>query len=450
MRIIVYIKKFFTGAGIISLCTLGSYIAGLIRDRQFAHLFGAGRELDIYNAAFIIPDLMLTIFVTSALSPAFIPLFTSLVTKKEKEQADQLGSTVIIMAVAVVVVLGLLCALFMPVIAPLIAPGFSGEEQKQLINLSRLLMLSPFLIALSSAFGAMLVSYKSFIAYGLSPMFYNIGIIGGTLLVPWLGIYGVVLGTLVGAFLHLLPRAISLRSEPFSFTGKVNIKDIHFRKMLKLMIPKLIGHPVEQLQFLSFTRIATLLAVGSVTAVSFARNFQSVGVSLIGISIAVASFPVLAAHWADKRIDQFKKEMLRSLGTILIITVPAAIGLYILSDIPIRIFLGGGKFSDENILLTAKILSAFALSIPFESAVHLLARAFYAQKNTVIPVALSVVGLVISVSYAFLKSPTSGAVAIAHGFALGSAAEAIILFIILWKRTPQLDKGGNTRHHLQR
>ncbi len=440
MRIIVYIKKFFTGAGIISLCTLGSYIAGLIRDRQFAHLFGAGRELDIYNAAFIIPDLMLTIFVTSALSPAFIPLFTSLVTKKEKEQADQLGSTVIIMAVAVVVVLGLLCALFMPVIAPLIAPGFSGEEQKQLINLSRLLMLSPFLIALSSAFGAMLVSYKSFIAYGLSPMFYNIGIIGGTLLVPWLGIYGVVLGTLVGAFLHLLPRAISLRSEPFSFTGKVNIKDIHFRKMLKLMIPKLIGHPVEQLQFLSFTRIATLLAVGSVTAVSFARNFQSVGVSLIGISIAVASFPVLAAHWADKRIDQFKKEMLRSLGTILIITVPAAIGLYILSDIPIRIFLGGGKFSDENILLTAKILSAFALSIPFESAVHLLARAFYAQKNTVIPVALSVVGLVISVSYAFLKSPTSGAVAIAHGFALGSAAEAIILFIILWKRTPQLDK----------
>lgn len=437
MRIPLYIKNLFTSAGIISICTLGSYIAGAYRDRLFAHTFGAGRELDIYNSAFIIPDLMLTIFVTSAVSPAFIPLFTGLVTNKEKEEANQLGSTVLILAVGVVVTIGILCAIFMPWIAPVLSPGFSPDEQVQLVHLARLLMISPLFIALSSVFGAMLVSYKTFIAYSLSAPMYNIGIIAGTFTVPWFGIYGVIGGTLLGAILHLLPRAIWIRLMPFHFTGRVKLKDIHFRKMLKLMLPKLIGHPVEQLKFMAFNRVATLLVVGSVASLSFARNFQSVGVSLVGSAMGVAAFPVLSAHWAANKIGEFKKEMLRSLYIILLFTIPAALVLYALSDVPIRILLGGGKFTNEHVLRTAQVLSIFAFSIPFESAIHLLARAFYAQKNTAIPVMLSVIGLIVSAGYAFLKAPTSGLIAVPYGFLLGSMAEATLLFLILMKRLRQ-------------
>lgn len=431
-------EKFATGAAILSITTFLSYVIGLIRDRIFAHQFGLGRELDLYNASFIIPDLLLNILVSSALSAAFIPIFTNLFTSGEKEKANELANTVLHGAVFVILVSGILAAIFMPFLARFIAPEFSAVEHEQLINLSRLMLISPVFMAISSSLGAMLISYKTFLPYGLSPIFYNFGIIAGALAKPWFGVYGLVLGTLVGALFHLLPRLFAIRKSAFSYHFSVKLRDKNFLKVIKLMIPKMIGHPVEQLTFLSFTRIATTLAAGSVTAVSFARNFQSVPVSLFGIAFSVAIFPMLCEAAGKSDRENFLKNFWKALRDILIFTVPSALGLYFLSALPIRIFLGGGNFSDENILRTAGVLSVFALSIPTESLVHLLARSFYALKNTIIPVIFSAVGLVVSVSFAYYQSKNLGIAAIPYGFFLGSAAEVVLLAIFLHQRIKTL------------
>lgn len=431
-------ERFTTGAAVLTITTFLSYVIGLLRDRIFARTFGAGRELDLYNASFIIPDLLLNILVASALSAAFIPVFTGLVTQGEQERANTLANSMLHATLFAIFIAGSLAALFMPQLSKFIAPGFTETERETLISLSRLMLISPLLMTLSNFFGAVLISFKRFLAYGLSPIFYNMGIIAGALTASWFGVYGLVLGTLFGAALHLIPRITAIRSSVYHYARVLQFRDANFKKVIKLMIPKMIGHPVEQLTFLGFTRIATVLAAGSVTAVSFARNFQSVPVSLFGIAFSVAIFPTLSECAAKGDRGNFLKSFWKALRDILIFTVPSAIGLYLLSDLPIRIFLGGGKFSDENILRTASVLSIFALSIPTESLVHLLARAFYALKNTIIPVALSVLGLIISISFATYQSKTLGILAIPYGFFLGSFIEVILLTILLRQKLKTL------------
>lgn len=418
----------------LTITTFLSYVTGLLRDKMFAHTFGAGRELDIYNASFIIPDLILTMLVSSALSAAFIPLFTSLNTQGQKEKANELANTVLHSATLVILLFGGTIAIFMPWLSGLLAPGFNAEEQHSLVNLTRLMLVSPLLMAVSSSLGAMLVSFKRFLAYGISPVLYNLGIVAGTLTVAWLGIYGLVLGTLFGVLLHFLPRLIAIRKTQFKYYFKINWKDPNFLKMLVLMLPKIIGQPVEQLNFMAFTRIATLLAAGSVTAISFARNFQSVPISMFGIAFALAIYPTLAECAAKSDKEGYVKNLKKAARNILLFTIPSAIALYFLSKFAIKIFLGGGKFTDANIIQTATVLSAFAFSIPTESLVSLLARAFYALKNTLIPVVFSVLNLIISVTFAYYQSKTIGIVAIPYGFFIGSTVEVVALYVVLnWK-----------------
>lgn len=431
-------ERFTEGAAVLSILTFLSYITGLLRDRIFAQTFGAGREMDLYNASFIVPDLLLTILVTSAISAAFIPIFTSLYTQDKKEEANELANTVIHGAFFTVLAAGSIAAIFMPQLAKFIAPGFTGEERETLISLSRLMLISPVIMAISSTLGAMLVSFKKFIPYGLSPILYNFGIIAGTFTTPWFGIYGLVLGTLVGASLHILPRFFGIRLSHFRYSFIVKWRSKNFIKLIKLMIPKMIGHPVEQLTFLGFTRIASLLAAGSVTAVSFARNFQSVPVSLFGIAFSLAIFPVLAEAAGKSDRESFLKNFWKAFRNILLFTIPSAIGLYILSDLPIRIFLGGGRFDEESIMRTAAVLGIFAFSIPTESLKHLLARSFYALKNTIIPVSISVLGFAISVSFAWFRWREIGIVAIPYGFLLGSLTEITLLGLFLKLRVKKL------------
>lgn len=424
-------ERFAEGAAVLTITTFFSYLTGLLRDRLFARTFGAGTELDLYNASFIIPDLLLNILVASGISAAFIPVFTSLLAQNEKEKANRLANTMLHSACAIVIIAGTLAAIFMPWLVDLIAPGFSATQKETLMNLARFMLISPLIMAVSNTFGAMLVSFKNFLPYGLSPILYNIGIIGGIYLFPWLSVYGLVAGTLIGALFHLTPRIFAMRAKTFKYEFRVKLRDANFIKVIKLMIPKMIGHPVEQLTFLAATRLATTLIAGSVTAISFARNFQSVPVSLFGIAFSVAIFPTLSECAAKNDRGNFIRNFRKALRDILIFTVPSAVGLYFLSDLPIKIFLAGGKFSDENVLRVASALSVFALSIPTESLIHLLARSFYALKNTYIPVLFSLLNFLIFFAFASYELKNLGILAIPYGFFLGSLSEVLMLGFIL-------------------
>lgn len=204
------------------------------------------------------------------------------------------------------------------------------------------------------------------------------------------------------------------------------------------MLPKMFGHPVELITFWGFTIIASTLATGSVAVMNFARNFMSVPVSLIGITFSTTAFPVMAKAIADHSEEDFKKILKNSFWLILGGSSLAALVTFIIKEPLIELVLGGGNFTDEAIRRTALTLGFFTLAIPVESLRHLLARAFYATKNTITPVIMSIIGLTIAVGGGYLLKPALGITAIPISFALASFIEVVLLLALLPRRLRQL------------
>jgi len=191
---------------------------------------------------------------------------------------------------------------------------------------------------------------------------------------------------------------------------------------------------VEPMTFLFFNAVASGLAAGSVTAVSFARNFQSVPVSLVGVAFALAVFPALSSAYATGDRAGFLRLLRTNLASIAVVTVGATIGLVVLGELAIRVLLGGGAFGERDVTLVATTLAAFALSVPFESLSHLLSRAIYATHHTILQVIASLAGFGITVGSTLLLLDGAGIVAIPLGFAIGQAAKTVLLAIALWVR----------------
>lgn len=427
-------NKFMRGAAVLSITSFASYILGLIRDRLFAQTFGASADLDTYNAAFIVPDLLLNILVAGALQAAFLPLFSSVFSKKGKEAAQEFASSVLNIALLIVLIAGTIATIFFPYLSSFIAPGFSSEQKDTLINISRLLLLSPIIFAASNTLGTLLISQKRYLAYGLSPVSYNLGIIAGTLFLTsvW-GIYGVVCGTIGGALLHLSVRIIGFHRISFHLRPMIRLRIPEMKQLFFLMLPKMVGHPAEQLSFLAFTNIASTLAAGSISILSFARNFMSVPVSLFGIAFATAAFPLFSEAALLDSLETFKSYFRDSLKKILWFTVPSALFFLFFGYYVVKILLGGGAFDEQAIRLTASVLGIFAFSIPLESISHLLARAFYALRNTLLPVVFSLIGLGLAVVVASLLANSLAILALPFGFLVGSLGKVALLSIFLPK-----------------
>ena len=282
----ISVAYFRSPRAILVVTTFASYALGLLRDRLFARTFGAGQELDAYQAAFLLPDFLLNFLIAGGLAAAFVPLFLEAKTKDPKEAVCFARTTATVSALFMLAV-GILLFLFAPSLTRLVAPGFSGEAQELLVRLMRVLAFSPTIFAASNALGGVLIAENRFLTYGLAPVFYNAGIIVGTfLLAPSLGIMGVAYGTIGGALLHLGVRLVELKKLHFPIRPALHIDLPQFIPFLRLALPKMFGHPAELATFWGFTALASTLGVGSIAILNFARNFQSVPISLIGISFA--------------------------------------------------------------------------------------------------------------------------------------------------------------------
>jgi putative peptidoglycan lipid II flippase len=425
---------FRRGATLLTSLTLASYALGLVRDMVFARVLGAGRLLDTYNAAFIIPDVLLNVFVAGALAAAFVPIFTHLLAREQRAEAERLAATMITGAPIAMAIIGIAAWIFMPLLARLVAPGFTGSDMELLVHLSRLMLLSPILFALSNTLGGVLVSIERFVGYGLSPVFYNVGIIAGAFLVAPLGPVGLVIGTIAGAALHLTTRIIALLNSNFRPHGPISWRNPDFQQVLKLMIPRMAGQPVEQLTFFLFTNLASTLAVGSIAVLSFARNFQSVPVSIFGISFATAVFASLARAAAHDDDAGFLRTLREAAKPLAGVTLAAMLFYIFLGKFVIAVFLGGGRFGSSEVAATATLLAWFSLAIPSEAFIHLLVRAFYALKDTWTPVFVSVPGLALIWLLARGLMPSMGINGLGLSYSIAAFLEVIALWLLLLRR----------------
>ena len=424
------------GAALLSALIFASYVMGLVRDRIFAQTFGAGPELDAYNAAFVLPELLFDVLVEAGLAAAFIPIFVKLrATNADPEVANRFGRTILTLGVGVMGVGSLVLLVFAEAFTGWIAPGFAGEQRELYVGLFRVMLVTQVLFAASLTLGQVLLAEQRFFWYGLAPLLYNAGIVAGTIaLGGTLGIFGAAIGAILGAAVHLGSRFIGLRGSSFRIRFGWSAPRASVREFIRLTIPKLASQPVEPVAFLFFTNVASGLAAGSLSIFNYARNFQSLPVSLVGVAFAIAAFPSLSAAYA--RGD--RRGYLRLFGTNLVsivgLTVFAALAMVVLGELGIGILLGGGEFGPDEVARTAAVLGAFALSVPFESVAHLLSRAIFATRQTLFQALASIAGLVITMAATLALLPSFGILALPLGFAIGQASKVALLAVILAAR----------------
>lgn len=413
-----------------------SYGLGLIRDKVFAFRFGASSTLDIYNASFVVPDFLFAVIVSGALSAAFVPIFTAL-DEKSRTRAFEYINQVLSWLLILVSIFALSFAIFLPFLVEYLVPGFSQADRLMYITTTRILLIAPVFFTLSNTFGYALLSTRDFLWYGLAPVMYNLGIILGVLvLVPLIGWQGLVIGTVLGALFHMLMRAFAIRSYGFRFQLALYYTP-ELKETILLMLPRIIQIASWQLMLWWFIRLASSVGQGSVTIYNFAYNFQSLPVSLIGIAIALSSFAKLSHLSAHENYSQFRSVLKESTTNILALTILAGGVLAIIAKPLVTFFLGGGRFDESAIAATSLMISVYALSVPLESLMHLLSRAHYALKNTLIPSLIQIfsIGSAMFISHSLLSR--YGLYALPLGFSAGFAIQCFALgfsIIYLLKR----------------
>lgn len=392
-----------SAAIIIGSLSLVSRLFGIFRDRILASEFGAGDILDVYYAAFRLPDLVFNLLVLGAISAGLIPVFAGLITKKSlfsrkrKNEAWQLINSILnLLMVGVIVVCGI-SFIFAPWLMPLIAPGFSSEKMELVVGLSRIMFLSPIFLGLSAIFGSILQSFKRFFVYSLAPIFYNIGIIiGAVYFVRDFGIYGLAWGVVLGSFLHMIVQLSSIFSLGYKYQPQFGWRDKNVRLVGKMMIPRTLTLVINQVNILIVTIVASTLAIGSLAIFNLANNLQSFPLGIFGVSFAIAALPTLSVLATKKKINEFVATFSTTFRQILFFIVPVSILFYVLRAQIVRIIFGAGQFDWFDTRLTAACLAIFALSLFAQGALPLLVRGFYALQNSKTPFYIGLISLVIN------------------------------------------------------
>lgn len=442
LKIINQTSQTITGAAIIlGAASFVSRLMGMVRDRIFAHQFGAGDVLDAYYAAFRIPDTIYNLLIVGALSAGFIPVFMELLAKDKREAWRVTNSILNILGIGSLLISGILFFLA-PAIVSWITPGFSADKMDMTVMLTRIMLASPILLGVSSVVSGVLQSFRSFFLYSLTPILYNIGIIiGAVLFVPLFGISGLAYGVVLGAFLHLAAQIPALRRHGFRYQTIWEFSNSHVKKIGKLMIPRTLGLATQQLNLLAITGIASTLPIGSLAIFNFANNLQYVPVGIIGVSFAIAAFPNLSQSAAEGKKEDMIARLSETIRQILFFIIPITLILLILRAQIVRVVLGSGAFDWNATIATGNALAFFSLSLFAQALIPLLARTFYAMQDTWAPFLVSLIGTLATIIGALHYKETYGIAGLALGYSLGMIAQVSLLWMLLRQKMGTLHEG---------
>ena len=433
-------RVFPRGAILLSFLSLVYFATGIIRNRVFANTYGAGAELDAYNAAFRIPEIALDVLVAAGLTAPFVPIYSRLRHDEgDDEPANDFGRTVLTGAVGLMTVASIAIFFAAPWLAGVVGEGFDPATQDLYVQLLRINCLAQIMFAASIALGEILVAHRRFLFYALAPILYTTGIIVFTVLfADRFGIVATAWGAVAGATAHLVIRAIGTTRTSFRIRPAFAIRTAAFAEFIRLMIPRMFSVAIEPLTITYFTRVAAGLGVGSVSALNFGLDYQVLPVSLIGVSFSLAVFPVLSAAYADDDRTAFQTILVRNVVTIGILTALAGIALFVLSGTLVEVLLGGGKFTAEDVAVTSAVVAVFALSVPFDALVYPLSRGLYATHDTLRQVVASFAGLGAVVLATTLLVPEFGILGIPLGYAAGVIVKDILLALFLAPRVRRI------------
>jgi putative peptidoglycan lipid II flippase len=453
-------------AGIVSLAVMGSRVLGLVRELVFAAFFGAGFATDAFIIAFRVPNLLRDLFAEGALSAAFVTTFSQYLTKRGERDAWRLANLVnngLMLVLSAVVLAGII---FAPQIVDLLvepsrAPADPARAARTLdlaIEMTRIMF--PFLLMVSLAAVAMgvLNAKDRFGVPASASTMFNVGSIFGGLLCAYLfapdyiarvasaiiqraplahdeqgaaqAIIGMAVGTLAGGMLQWLIQVPSMRAVGYRWEPVLSFRDEGVRQVMRLMAPAIIGSAAVQVNVLVNTKLASGLGEGPVSWLNYAFRLIQFPIGVFGVAISTATLPVASRAAALEKLDEFRHTLASSLRLTFLMTIPSAVGLVALSQPIIGLIYQRGQFTERDTEQSAVALEYYAIGITAYASIRVLAPAFYALKDTRIPMAASVLSIIINYVVASLTVKQFG---FGHrGLALSISAVATVNFALLF------------------
>lgn len=432
---------------IVAFGFLGSRLLGVARTAAIADAFGASPELDAYWVAFRVPDLIFQLLAGATLGSAFIPVFARIRRRDGPDAAWALASNALTIVMAATAALCLVALALAPLLVPLFAPGLGedigrGDElTAEAVRLTRIMLLSPLLLAISGMITGILNARQQFLLPALAPMLYNLGIIAGALAltgrwgVDW-GVEGLAAGVVAGSAAHLLVQLPGLAREGMRYRWRFDFGDGPTREVARLMGPRVIGLAAAQVNFaVTTTFFASRVGASAISNLTFAWLIANLPVALFGMALATAAFPRLAEQAAGSDGRALVDTVSRVLRTTLFLSVPAALGLALLREPATTVLLERGAFGAGDSAVTAAALGFFCLGIVPQAAVEIHSRGFYALGDTRTPVILTVGAVVVNIILSALLWERFGVEGLAASLAISSWLEWIFLYWLYALRT---------------
>ncbi|MGE5281726.1 MAG: murein biosynthesis integral membrane protein MurJ [Chloroflexota bacterium] len=427
-----------------SIATAASRIAGLVREIVAASYYGVYGPMSAFTIAFQVPNLVRALFADAALQPAFVPIFTEQLERKNYREAFRLASTLLLL---VTVVLGAITALFVllaPVVMPLFAPGFEGEILDLTVTLSQVLFPILILLGVSGVVVGILNSYDRFGAFAISPFFWNVTIIAVVVaLAPAFHgqnrIYAYAIGILAGTVVQLAIPAFDLRNTPFKFEWSFEWRNPDVRRVLLLMLPVTISLGLINFNMLINSLFGSLVSEQSPAAIDKAFRVYQLPQGVFSVAIATVLFPTLARFAARGKMDDLRATMANGMRQILFVLVPAAAAVLVLSEPMIRLVYQRGEFTPEQTTLVATALFWFAFSLPTNGLYLLQTRTFFSLQRPWMATGLAAFDLIVSALGALALYKPFGTGGIVAGTGIGTTAAVLAQAVVLRRQFDGLE-----------
>ena len=433
------IQKFTLAAFMIGGLSVVSSFLGLLRDRILASSFGASDTLDIYYAAFRLPDLVFNILIFGALSSSFVPIFSEYVANKKKE-ANEVANSILNLMLFFIISISVVGIIAAPYLLKIIVPGFSPEKLSITVGLTRIMFLSPIILSISGILSGILTTFKKFFMYSLAPVMYNAGIISGIyLFTPRWGIYGLALAVVFGALLHMLIQLPAAYACGFRLAFISRPQTRILKRISKLMLPRSLSLVVSQINLLLVTIIGSTLNSGSLAIFNLANNLSGIPLTIFGAPFAVAVFPDLAFAYNQKNYKDFARIFSLALTRIAFFVIPLTVAILVLRAQLVRLALGAGKFDWEATTTTLQVLGYLSLSLFFQSIIPLVSRAFFALHDTKTPFFSGLIASVINIGLAYYLGRTMGISGVALAFSVSQIITLVLMLVLLHVRLGALN-----------
>ena len=447
-------RQIARAAGTVMIAFIISNLIGLVRGVVIYRTFGTSAQLDSFNAANRVTEVLYNLMAGGALGSAFIPTFTGFLTRKDGKGAWRLASGVINLLIIVLMVVCAIAFIFAPQIVQhglyVLDPTASTGQLELTTTLLRILLPSIIIFGLSGLVMGMLNSHQVFAVPALAPSMYSIGMILGVIVFPaeW-GIFRLAWGTLLGSAFHLLVQIPSLFKCKFQYRPILGWKIPEVRQVIRLFLPRIFGVAVVQLNFIVNTIIALSLPTGSASSITLAFSLMLMPQMAIAQSIAIASLPSFSAQVELGKLDEMRSSLAATLRGVLLLSIPASLGLILLRTPLIRLLYEDGiVFTSLSTDMVSWALLWYAAGLVGHSVVEIISRAFYALHDTKTPVFVGAAAMALNLGFSFLFAwgfqqvgwMPHGGLALAN--ALATALEMVVLLIIMRRRLHGIEGGS--------